>query len=404
MSSSSTTCSSTPTLFHSGTPHPQLSSCYLTTVGDISQHIFKCLGDNAQLSKWSGGIGNDWSRSAPPGSHIQSTNVDSQGVVPFLKIANDVTMAINRSGKRRGATCAYLETWHYDIEDFLDLRKNTGDDRRRTHDMNTANWIPDLFMKRVQETGATGRLFSPDETPDLHETFGAEFERTLPRVRGEGGARRAAPLQAGLEAIDLWRKMLTMLFETGHPWMTFKDACNVRSPQDHVGVIHSSNLCTEITLNTSAEETAVCNLGSVNLARHCVRDGQLDRRAPRANGSDGDPHARQRDRHQLLPDVGGAELQHAPSAHRSRAAWGFQDVLYQLDIPFDSAEAADMADRDPGDDQLSRHPDVVAAGKARAGHVPELRRLQVGAAGFCLTTPSICWSRNAGFRSRCRER
>lgn len=265
---------STPTLFHAGTHHPQLSSCYLTTVNDDLAHIFKCLGDNAQLSKWSGGIGNDWSNIRATGSQIASTNVDSQGVVPFLKIANDVTMAINRSGKRRGATCAYLETWHYDVEDFLDLRRNTGDERRRTHDMNTANWIPDLFMKRML-ADAEWTLFSPDETPDLHDLYGRAFDERYEhyeRLADEGKIY----LFKRISALRLWRKMLTMLFETGHPWITFKDACNIRSPQDHVGVVHSSNLCTEITLNTSSDETAVCNLGSVNLARH-MADGALDR-------------------------------------------------------------------------------------------------------------------------------
>ena len=267
--------SSTPTLFHSGTPHPQLSSCYLTTVSDDLSHIFKCIGDNAQLSKWSGGLGNDWSNIRGTGSHIKSTNVDSQGVIPFLKIANDVTVAINRSGKRRGATCAYLETWHLDIEDFLDLRRNTGDDRRRTHDMNTSNWIPDLFMKRV-EADDDWTLFSPEEVGDLHDSFGKKFEdlyTNYERMTNTGEIKKFKKIRAK----ELWKKMLTRLFETGHPWITFKDPCNLRSPQDHVGVVHSSNLCTEITLNTSAEETAVCNLGSVNLSKHVTEDGKLDR-------------------------------------------------------------------------------------------------------------------------------
>ena len=261
---------STPTLFHAGTRHPQLSSCYLTTIEDDLKHIFKSLGDNSQLSKWSGGIGNDWSNIRATGAPIKSTNVDSQGVVPFLKIANDVTMAINRSGKRRGATCAYLETWHLDIEDFLDLRKNTGDERRRTHDMNTANWIPDLFMKRV-EADEDWTLFSPHDVADLHHIYGRSFEEAYEAY--EERARAGEIESKTVRAKALWRKMLTMLFETGHPWITFKDACNVRSPQDHAGVIHSSNLCTEITLNTSAEETAVCNLGSINLSRHVDENG-----------------------------------------------------------------------------------------------------------------------------------
>jgi len=266
---------STPTMFHAGTSHPQLSSCYLTTVQDDLGHIFKSLSDNAQLSKWSGGLGNDWSSIRATGSPIHSTHVESQGVIPFLKIANDVTVAINRSGKRRGATCAYLETWHYDIEDFLDLRKNTGDERRRTHDMNTANWIPDLFMKRVM-ADEEWTLFSPDEVPDLHEIYGRKFEERYLEYEAKVETGEIG-ISKKVSAVSLWRKMLTMLFETGHPWMTFKDACNVRSPQDHVGVIHSSNLCTEITLNTSAAETAVCNLGSVNLSRHMTAEGDLDR-------------------------------------------------------------------------------------------------------------------------------
>ena len=262
---------STPTLFHAGTNHPQLSSCYLTTVGDDLGSIFKAFSDNAQLSKWSGGLGNDWSNIRATGAAIRSTGVESQGVVPFLKIASDVTLAINRSGKRRGATCAYLETWHLDIEDFLDLRRNTGDERRRTHDMNTANWIPDLFMKRVL-ADQEWTLFSPDETPDLHALYGRTFEQ---RYLHYEHLARAGKLRRhrSLPAVKLWRKMLSMLFETGHPWITFKDPCNIRSPQDHAGVVNSSNLCTEITLNTSATETAVCNLGSVNLEKHVSADG-----------------------------------------------------------------------------------------------------------------------------------
>src|SRR3989344_2431146 len=257
---------STPTLFHSGTPHPQLSSCYLNTVSDDLEHIFKVYGDNAQLSKWAGGVGTDWTNIRGTGSLIKTAGIHSQGVIPFLKIANDVTVAINRSGRRRGATCVYLETWHYDIEDFLELRKNTGDERRRTHDMDTASWIPDLIMKRVREDG-DWTLFSSNEVPDLHETYGKDFETryaAYERMADEGKIRTWKRMKAR----DLWKKMLAMLFETGHPWITFKDPSNVRSPQDHAGVIHSSNLCTEITLNTSSEETAVCNLGSVNLAQH----------------------------------------------------------------------------------------------------------------------------------------
>jgi ribonucleoside-diphosphate reductase alpha chain len=332
---------STPTLFHAGTSRPQLSSCYLTTVEDDLGHIFKSLGDNAQLSKWSGGLGNDWSNIRATNSPINSTNVESQGVIPFLKIANDVTMAINRSGKRRGATCAYLETWHMDIEDFLDLRKNTGDERRRTHDMNTANWVPDLFMKRVEE-GGNWTLFSPDEVPDLHHVYGAEFERRYAAYEASA-ARGEMRLYRTVEAKVLWRKMLTMLFETGHPWMTFKDACNVRSPQDHAGVIHSSNLCTEITLNTSREETAVCNLGSVNLQRH-VKNGRLDeeklartvKTAIRMLDNVVDIN------YYPTEEAKNSNLRHRPIG---LGIMGFQDALFELDLPFDSPQAVEFSDR-----------------------------------------------------------
>ncbi|MDY7093060.1 MAG: ribonucleoside-diphosphate reductase subunit alpha [Acidobacteriota bacterium] len=331
---------STPTLFHSGTQHPQLSSCYLTTIDDDLKHIFKSLGDNSQLSKWSGGIGNDWSNIRATGSPIKTTNVESQGVIPFLKIANDVTMAINRSGKRRGATCAYLETWHLDIEDFLDLRKNTGDERRRTHDMNTSNWIPDLFMKRVLEDGEW-TLFSPDEVPDLHHIYGRRFEERY--IEYEARAKRGEmTLWKTVSAVQLWRKMLTMLFETGHPWITFKDACNVRSPQDHVGVIHSSNLCTEITLNTSAEETAVCNLGSVNLARHFTADG-MDREMLASTV---------RTAIRMLDNVIDINFYPTQEARNSNlkhrpiglGVMGFQDALFKLNVPFSSQRALELAD------------------------------------------------------------
>ena len=264
---------STPTLFHAGTNHPQLSSCYLNTVEDDLHHIFKVIGDNAQMSKWSGGIGTDFTNLRGIGALIKGTGVESQGIVPFLKIANDTTAAINRSGKRRGAAVVYLETWHLDIENFLELRKNTGDERRRTHDMNTANWIPDLFMERVRQDGYW-TLFSPDETPELHHIYGTEFNiayKNYERLADEGKIR----LFRRMKAKDLWRKMITMLYETGHPWITFKDPSNIRSPQDHTGVIHNSNLCTEITLNNSAEETAVCNLGSLNL-KYFVKNGVFD--------------------------------------------------------------------------------------------------------------------------------
>jgi len=258
--------SSTPTLFNSGTLRPQLSSCYLTTVPDDLDGIYESIKENALLSKFAGGLGNDWTRVRAMGSHIKGTNGESQGVVPFLKVVNDTAVAVNQGGKRKGAVCTYLETWHLDIEEFLELRKNTGDDRRRTHDMNTANWIPDLFMRRVMEKG-DWTLFSPSDCPDLHDKFGADFEKayTVYEAKAERGEIKPSKK---VPATDLWRKMLSMLFETGHPWITFKDACNVRSPQQHAGVVHSSNLCTEITLNTSDTETAVCNLGSVNLARH----------------------------------------------------------------------------------------------------------------------------------------
>ena len=334
--------SSTPTLFHSGTPHPQLSSCYLTTVSDDLSHIFKCIGDNAQLSKWSGGLGNDWSNIRGTGSHIKSTNVESQGVVPFLKIANDVTVAINRSGKRRGATCAYLETWHLDIEDFLDLRRNTGDDRRRTHDMNTSNWIPDLFMKRV-ETDDDWTLFSPEEVGDLHDSFGKKFEdlyTNYERMTDTGEIKKFKKIPAK----ELWRKMLTRLFETGHPWITFKDPCNVRSPQDHVGVVHSSNLCTEITLNTSAEETAVCNLGSVNLSKHVTEDGKLDRDLLEETINIA---MRMLDNVVDLNFYPTVEAKNSNMKHRpiGLGIMGLQDALFKLDLPFDSQKALNFSDQ-----------------------------------------------------------
>jgi ribonucleoside-diphosphate reductase alpha chain len=331
---------STPTLFHAGTPHPQLSSCYLTTIKDDLGHIFKALADNAQLSKWSGGLGNDWTNIRGTGSKIRSTKVESQGVVPFLKVANDVTMAINRSGKRRGATCAYLETWHYDIEDFLDLRRNTGDERRRTHDMNTANWIPDLFMKRVIADGPW-TLFSPDEVPDLHDLYGRAFEQRYVEYEAKA-ARGELAMHKTIAATALWRKMLTMLFETGHPWVTFKDPCNVRSPQDHVGVVHSSNLCTEITLNTSEDETAVCNLGSVNLARHVV-DGKIDQARLARTVSTA---IRMLDNVVDINFYPTVEAQRSNLRHRpiGLGIMGFQDALFMLDTPFESPEAVELSD------------------------------------------------------------
>jgi ribonucleoside-diphosphate reductase alpha chain len=333
--------SSTPTLFHAGTSHPQLSSCYLTTVEDDLGHIFKCLGDNAQLSKWSGGLGNDWSNIRATGSWIGSTKVESQGVIPFLKIANDVTMAINRSGKRRGATCAYLETWHADIEDFLDLRKNTGDERRRTHDMNTANWIPDLFMKRVIENGKW-TLFSPEEVPELHHTFGKKFEEKYEEYE-QKAAQGKINLHKTVEAQKLWKKMLGMLFETGHPWMTFKDPCNIRSPQDHVGVVHSSNLCTEITLNTSRDETAVCNLGSVNLERH-VTNGELDMDLLASTVKTAICMLDNVIDINFYPTI---EAKNSNMRHRpiGLGIMGVQDAFYKIGVPFDSDEAVDFSDR-----------------------------------------------------------
>ncbi len=331
---------STPTLFHAGTPHPQLSSCYLTTVEDSLDHIFKCIGDNAQMSKWSGGIANDWSSLRAMGSLIKGTGVESQGVVPFLKVANDTTVAINRSGRRRGATCAYLETWHLDIYDFLELKKNTGDERRRTHDMNTANWIPDVFMKRVRDD-KEWTLFSPDETPDLHHIYGANFEKRYEhyeRLAEQGKIR----LFKKVRAKELWKKMIMMIFETGHPWMTWKDSCNVRSPQDHAGVIHSSNLCTEITLNTSADETAVCNLGWVNLARH-ITDGKLDVQKVKETVGYGMRMLDNVIDINFYPTKEGksSNLKHRPVG---LGVGGFQDALYQLDIHFDTDECIEFSD------------------------------------------------------------
>ncbi len=331
---------STPTLFHSGSTHPQLSSCYLTTVSDDLGHIFKCLGDNAQLSKWSGGLGNDWTNIRATGSWIKATNVESQGVIPFLKIANDVTAAINRSGKRRGATCAYLEAWHLDIEDFLDLRKNTGDERRRTHDMDTAVWIPDLFMKRVINEG-NWTLFSPDEAGELHELYGKKFEEKYLEYEKKaisGNLRR----HKVLEAQKLWKRMLGMLFETGHPWITFKDPCNIRSPQDHAGIVHSSNLCTEITLNTSSDETAVCNLGSINLEKH-VQDGKLDERLLAKTVKTA---VRMLDNVIEVNYYPTAEAKNSNMKHRpiGLGIMGLQDAFFKLNLAFDSNEAAKFSD------------------------------------------------------------
>jgi ribonucleoside-diphosphate reductase alpha chain len=332
--------SSTPTLFNSGTMTSQLSSCYLSTVMDDLGHIFKVISDDAQLSKWAGGIGNDWTNVRATGAAIKGTNGKSQGVIPFLKVANDTAVAVNQGGKRKGAMCAYLETWHLDIEDFLELRKNTGDDRRRTHDMNTANWIPDLFMKRVSE-GGMWTLFSPSNVPDLHDLYGKAFEKRYEeyeRMCDEGKLK----LFKKIEAVQLWRKMLSMLFETGHPWITFKDPSNIRSPQDHMGVVHSSNLCTEILLNTSAEETAVCNLGSINLAMHTTEKG-IDRDKLAATIRTA---VRMLDNvidinFYPTPEAKAANLRHRPIG---MGLMGFQDALYIQNISYASHEAVTFAD------------------------------------------------------------
>jgi ribonucleoside-diphosphate reductase alpha chain len=333
--------SSTPTLFNSGTLRSQLSSCYLTTVSDDLDGIYEALKENALLSKFAGGLGNDWTNVRALGSYIKGTNGKSQGVVPFLKVVNDTAVAVNQGGKRKGAVCAYLESWHLDIEEFLDLRKNTGDDRRRTHDMNTANWIPDLFMKRVMEGGAW-TLFSPSTCPDLHDKFGAAFEEIYTAYEAKVD-RGEIKLFKRMPAHDLWRKMLSMLFETGHPWITFKDACNVRSPQQHVGVVHSSNLCTEITLNTNEHEIAVCNLGSVNLAQH-LKDGAIDQAKLKKTVATA---MRMLDNvidinYYAVKKARDSNLRHRPVG---LGIMGFQDCLYQLKVPYACAEAVEFADR-----------------------------------------------------------
>ena len=332
--------SSTPTLFNSGTLRSQLSSCYLTTVPDDLDGIYESIKENALLSKFAGGLGNDWTRVRALGSHIKGTNGESQGVVPFLKVVNDTAVAVNQGGKRKGAVCTYLETWHLDIEEFLELRKNTGDDRRRTHDMNTANWIPDLFMRRVMEKG-TWTLFSPSDVPDLHDKFGADFECAYVAYEQKAAAGEIQPSKT-LPATDLWRKMLSMLFETGHPWITFKDACNVRSPQQHAGVVHSSNLCTEITLNTSDTETAVCNLGSVNLLQH-LKDGRIDHDKLKQTVSTA---MRMLDNvidinYYAVKKARDSNLRHRPVG---LGVMGFQDALYALRIPYASDDAVRFAD------------------------------------------------------------
>jgi ribonucleoside-diphosphate reductase alpha chain len=333
--------SSTPTLFNSGTLRPQLSSCFLTTVPDNLDGIYSAIHDNAMLSKWAGGLGNDWTPVRALGSYIKGTNGKSQGVVPFLKVVNDTAVAVNQGGKRKGAVCAYLETWHLDIEEFLELRKNTGDDRRRTHDMNTANWIPDLFMKRVAEDG-DWTLFSPSDAPDLHDLYGRAFEARYAAYE-EQTRTGELKLFRRIKALELWRKMVSMLFETGHPWITFKDVCNVRSPQQHIGVVHSSNLCTEITLNTSKDEVAVCNLGSVNLVNHVV-DGKLNmkklkktiRTAVRMLDNVIDIN------YYSVPQARNSNLKHRPVG---LGIMGFQDALYKLGVSYASDAAVKFADR-----------------------------------------------------------
>ncbi|QJD30066.1 ribonucleoside-diphosphate reductase subunit alpha [Methylococcus geothermalis] len=333
--------SSTPTLFNAGTLRPQLSSCYLTTVPDDLDGIYSAIKDNALLSKFAGGLGNDWSRVRGMGAHIKGTNGKSQGVVPFLKVANDTAVAVNQGGKRKGAVCAYLETWHIDIEEFLDLRKNTGDDRRRTHDMNTANWVPDLFMKRVAED-KDWTLFSPNDTPDLHDLTGLAFEQRYLDYEAKAD-RGELKLYKRLPASQLWRKMLSMLFETGHPWLAFKDPCNLRYTNQHAGVVHSSNLCTEITLHTNDGEIAVCNLGSVNLAAHITPDGALDTVKLQKTIATG---------MRMLDNVIDINYYSVPQARRSNlrhrpvglGIMGFQDALYQLRLPYASQEAVAFAD------------------------------------------------------------
>ncbi len=333
--------SSTPTLFNAGTLHSQLSSCYLSTVMDDLHHIFKVVADDAQLSKWAGGIGNDWTNVRATGAQIKGTNGTSQGVIPFLKVANDTAVAVNQGGKRKGAMCAYLETWHLDVEDFLELRKNTGDERRRTHDMNTANWIPDLFMKRVRE-GSSWTLFSPSDVPDLHDLYGKAFEERYAFYERQAEAGNIK-LHKKVEALSLWRKMLSMLFETGHPWITFKDPSNIRSPQDHVGVVHSSNLCTEILLNSSKDETAVCNLGSINLVKHTTEKGLDEKRIAETV----------RIAIRMLDNVidinfyPTVEAKNSNLRHRpiGLGFMGFQDALYIQKISYASHEAVAFADK-----------------------------------------------------------
>ena len=333
--------SSTPTLFNSGTLRPQLSSCYLTTISDDLASIYDGIKENALLSKYAGGLGNDWTQVRSMGSHIKGTNGNSQGVVPFMKVANDTAIAVNQGGKRKGAVCAYLETWHLDIEGFLELRKNTGDERRRTHDMNTANWIPDLFMKRVHEQ-KDWTLFSPHEVPDLHDSYGLDFEKHYVEYEKKAKAGQIKNWKS-VPAQSLWVKMLSMLYETGHPWITFKDACNIRSPQQHAGVVHSSNLCTEITLNTNEEEIAVCNLGSINLSKHFTENG-LDIEKIKSTI---DIAIRMLDNvieynYYSVDKAKTSNLKHRPIGMGIMA---FSDYLYHLRVPYDSSKAVEIADK-----------------------------------------------------------
>ena len=331
---------STPQLFNSGTLRPQLSSCFLTTIPDDLHGIYSSIRDNAMLSKWAGGLGNDWTPVRALGAHIKGTNGKSQGVVPFLKVVNDTAVAVNQGGKRKGAVCSYLETWHLDIEEFLELRKNTGDDRRRAHDMNTANWIPDLFMKRVFND-QEWTLFSPNAVPELHDLHGKAFEDAYQKYERKAAAGEIKPCKT-IKASDLWRKMISMLFETGHPWITFKDSCNVRSPQQHVGTIHSSNLCTEITLNTSQDEIAVCNLGSVNLVNHVDEHGLNQEKLQRTITT----AVRMLDNvidinYYSVPQAENSNLKHRPIG---MGVMGFQDALYTQRIPYASEQAVTFAD------------------------------------------------------------
>ena len=331
---------STPQLFNSGTLRPQLSSCFLTTVPDDLHGIYSAIKDNAMLSKWAGGLGNDWTPVRALGAHIKGTNGESQGVVPFLKVVNDTAVAVNQGGKRKGAVCSYLETWHLDIEEFLELRKNTGDERRRAHDMNTANWIPDLFMKRVFKD-QEWTLFSPNTVPDLHDLHGRAFETAYVEYERKAMAGDIHPYRT-IKAADLWRKMISMLFETGHPWMTFKDTCNIRSPQQHIGAIHSSNLCTEITLNTSEEEIAVCNLGSINIVNHVDENG-LNKEKLKSSITTA---VRMLDNvidinYYSVPQAKTSNMRHRPVG---MGIMGFQDALYKQKIPYSSDKAVQFAD------------------------------------------------------------